>query len=269
MLLLTGCQSFFYFPRKEKLYDPARLNMQYEDVYIKTPSGESLHAWYFKSTTAEESKGTFLFFHGNAENLTSHFLMLHWLPAQGYNYLIFDYPGYGTSSGTATPEGTVEAGVAAANWIHQYKDTRPLIIYGQSLGGIVALKTAEEIRGTLPIRNVIIEASFSSYEKMSRVILRRHWFTWILQPITYLVISDKYAPKSLSGLSPIPLLFLCGTDDGIVELSNSEAMYAEAQEPKELWPIPGGRHGNLYEIRGGEVREQLLSYLSKTSTATK
>lgn len=267
-LSLTGCQSFFYYPLKEKLFDPAKVKMQPEDVFLKTQSGNTVHGWYFASAQ-KDSRGTLLFFHGNAENITSHFLMFHWLPAQGYNYFIFDYPGYGLSDGQPTPENTVEAGIAAAEWLHQKKDSRPLIIYGHSLGGIVALKTTEEIKDRIPVRNIVIEASFRSYKGMGRSVLSRRWWTWPLQPITYLVLSDSYAPKSLSDFSPIPMLFITGSDDKAVEPENTHKMFAEAAAPKELWVIPGGHHGDLYELGHRELREQFTSYLSKTSTVLK
>ncbi len=73
-------------------------------------------------------------------------------------------------------------------------------------------------------------------------------------------------PHTLADFSPVPMLFICGTADTAVELKNSEKMYDEAKDPKELWKIPDGRHGNLYEINSGQLREQLMSYLSKTST---
>ncbi|MFV8259430.1 alpha/beta hydrolase [Bdellovibrio bacteriovorus] len=264
-MLLAGCQSFFYYPMKEKLFDPARIKLNPEDVYLTTSTGEKVHGWYFASAQAD-NKGTMLFFHGNAENLTSHFLMFQWLPSQGYNYFIFDYPGYGQSSGYPTPENTVAAGVAAAEWLHQKKDSRPLIVYGHSLGGIIALKTAEEVKGRIPLRNVVIEASFDSYQGMAKGVMNRHWFTWILQPLSSVVVSDEYAPQSLASLSPIPLLFITGTADKAVEPRFTENMYQNAAEPKELWLIPDGRHGNLYEIRNGELRDRFLSYLSKTLT---
>ncbi len=267
LVMLAGCQSVFYFPLKEKLFDPAKIKMQPEDVFLKTQGGNTIHGWYFQATHPQESKGTLLFFHGNAENLTSHFLMFHWLPAKGYNYFIFDYPGYGLSTGKPTPESTVEAGIAAAQWLHLRKDSRPLIIYGHSLGGIVALRTVEEIKGAVPLRNVVIEASFSSYQQMGRNVLGRRWWTWPFQPITYLVLSDEYAPKSLESIAPVPLLFIHGNEDRAVELKNTEKMFLEAKEPKEIWVVPGGHHGDLYEVRNGELREQFLSYLSKTSTA--
>lgn len=263
---LLGCQSFFYFPLKEKLFEPKNIRMNPEDVFLKTKTGNTIHAWYFP-TSEKVDKGTVLFFHGNAENLTSHFLMFYWLPSYGYNYMILDYPGYGLSTGKPTPASTVEAGIAAAEWLHEKKDARPLIIYGHSLGGIIAMKTVEEIKDTVPIRNLIVEGSFSSYRKMGSFVLSRRWWTWPLQPLSYLTLSDKYAPKPLAGLSPIPLLFIHGSEDPAVELENTTAMYKEAAVPKDLWIVEGGRHGDLYEIRRGELREQLLSYLAKTSTA--
>ncbi|WP_374029842.1 alpha/beta hydrolase [Bdellovibrio bacteriovorus] len=267
LLLLMGCQSFFYYPKKEKLFDPTSLRMQPEDVYLKTRSGEYVHGWFFASQQSD-SKGTLLFFHGNAENLTSHFLMFQWLPAQGYNFFVFDYPGYGASSGKPDPKGSVEAGVAAAEYLYEFKDSRPLILYGHSLGGIVAMRTAEEVQGRIPLRNIVIEASFASYKEMGRQVMKRRWWTWPLQPLSYLVISDQYAPKSLKSISPTPLLFIHGSGDRAVEVESSERMYAEASFPKELWVIPEGGHGDLYEMNHGELREQFLSYLSKTSTAS-
>lgn len=269
LLALAGCQSFFYYPLKQKLFDPEKIKLQPEDVLMKTRSGDTIHGWYFAAAKPSESKGTLLFFHGNAENLSSHFLMFHWLPAQGYNYFIFDYPGYGASSGKPTPEGTVEAGVAAAEWLHLNKDSRPLIFYGHSLGGIVALRAVQEIRDKVPIRNVVVEASFSSYKKMAGNVLGRRWWTWPFQPFTRFVINDDYAPDSVATISPIPLLFIHGSDDHAVEIENTERMFAEAKEPKEIWIIPGGHHGDLYVLRRGALREQFLAYLSKTSTESR
>lgn len=268
LLLSLGCQSFFYYPLKGKLFDPVKLNMEPpEDVFLKTAKGDTIHGWYFRATTLLESKGTLLFFHGNAENVTSHFLMFHWLPAKGYNFFIFDYPGFGRSSGNPTPESTVDAGMAAVEWLHLEKDPRPLIIYGHSLGGIVALKVVEEVKNKVPVGVVVVEASFSSYKKIAGSILGSRWWTWPFQPFTRFVINDDYAPESVSAISPIPLLFIHGSEDHTVDIENTQKMFAEAKEPKQIWIIPGGRHGDLFEVQKGILRKQFLSYLSKTFTA--
>jgi fermentation-respiration switch protein FrsA (DUF1100 family) len=267
LIFSLGCQSLLYHPYTGKFHDPDRLKMVHEDVYYKSSDGNMLHAWYFPTTT-HQAKGTLLFFHGNGQNLTSHFLTFRWLPDAGYNYLIFDYPGYGTSGGEASPEGTVKAGVAAAEWLMANKKPDSLIIYGSSLGGTIALRTAEEIKGKIPMSHIIIEGSFVSYQGIGRKVMSRSWITWLLQPLGYLVLSDKWAPKDISTLSPIQLLFISGDQDPVIEPENTKEMFKLAQEPKELWMIPGGHHGDTYEINNGEWRQRLLDYLSNGVMAT-
>ncbi|WP_413558167.1 alpha/beta hydrolase [Bdellovibrio sp. HCB209] len=260
VVLISGCQSAFYYPSPIQFYSPDRIGLKYEDVKFKTSAGDEIHAWYF-ATPQKESKGTVLFFHGNAQNLTSHFMMFYWLPKEGYNYMIFDYPGYGQSSGKPSPKSTLESGVAAAKWLRENKDTRPLIIYGQSLGGIIAMRTVKEIKDQQPIRNLIVDSSFSSYRKIGRRVLARSWVTWILQPLTYVALSDSYSPEPLSDFSPIPMLFIHGTDDPVIPFASSEDMFAAAREPKQFWTVPGGHHGDLFEVNNRELRQKFLNYL--------
>jgi hypothetical protein len=244
------------------------VKLQEEDVFFKSSANDSIHAWWFAANPEDPkkpAKGTVIFFHGNAENITTHFLMLFWLPAEGYNYLIFDYPGYGVSSGKPTQAGTTAAGIAAVEWVHEHKDKGPLIIYGHSLGGNVALRTAELIKDKIPLRNVIIEGSFPSYQRMGRWVLKRSWITWWLQPMAWLTISESEAPRDITSISPVPLLFIHGDADVAVEAENSRMMFADAKEPKELWIVPGGRHGDTYFREKGKYRQLLLEYLEKTA----
>lgn len=258
LIFSAGCQSLMYQPRVEKFYDPSQVQLTHEDVYFKSTDGNMLHAWYFPAKTVQP-KGTILFFHGNAQNITTHFLTLRWMPEAGYNYFIFDYPGYGTSSGKSTPEGTVQAGIAAAEWLMANKKPSNLIIYGSSLGGIIALRTAEEIHGKIPVSHIIIEGSFPSYQGIARTVLARSWITWILQPVSYLIFSDKWAPKNIAGLSPTPLLLVAGEKDPVIEPENSQKIFNLAADPKELWNIPKAGHGNWLE--NPENRQRLLNYL--------
>jgi alpha-beta hydrolase superfamily lysophospholipase len=265
--LLTGCSSFFYYPSTQSFYSPQRVNLHEQDVFFKDSLNDSIHAWWFAAKT-KEAKGTIVFFHGNAENITTHFLMLYWLPEAGYNYLIFDYPGYGISSGKPNQENTVAAGIAAVQWVHDHKDARPLIIYGHSLGGNIALRATELVKDRVPLRNVIIEASFPSYTGMASSVLRRSWITWLLSPLGYVLVSNEGAPRDIAGISPIPLLFIHGDADPVIEVENSKHMFATAKQPKQLWIVPGGHHGDTYFLTGAKYRDLLLNYLDKTKPAS-
>lgn len=262
--ILSACSSLFYYPRRDLLYDPARLNLTPSDIWINNKT-DKIHAWLFQANEdpKRKSKGTFVFFHGNAENLTSHYLSLVWLLDYNYDFLIFDYPGYGQSSGEPTPQSTTESGQLVLRWVHENLDTRPLYIYGSSLGGIVSLRVTQDLQNEIPIKMMIIDSSFNSYQKIGRRALSRTWVTWLFQPLAYLLLSDKYAPNTLSKLSPIPILFIHGEKDRTVEPIFSKEMFAESANPKDLWLIPNGTHGSTFFINRGEYREKLIQFIEK------
>ncbi|MCW9011795.1 MAG: alpha/beta hydrolase, partial [Marinobacter sp.] len=41
-LLQTGCSSVFFYPDNATYITPDRLNLEYEDIYLKTADGETL-----------------------------------------------------------------------------------------------------------------------------------------------------------------------------------------------------------------------------------
>ncbi|MGZ3746319.1 MAG: alpha/beta hydrolase [Pseudobdellovibrionaceae bacterium] len=256
---LGACSSLLYFPSQGQYYDPAKIPLQYEDLFITNSKGQKIHAWYFHSQGV--SKGTFLFFHGNAENLTSHFISLSWLPAHGYSYLIFDYPGYDKSEGIPSPESTVDTGKDVLRWLAKNKEPGPLYIYGQSLGGNIALRVCLEMKNEIPLKAIIIDGSFASYKGVGRAVLAKSPLTWILQPLSYLVLSDRYAPQDIGQLSPIPLLVIHGEKDPVIPVSEGKKLYAKAKEPKRLWLLPKAYHGDSFFTEDGLYRQKLLDYL--------
>lgn len=261
-LLTTGCASLFYYPRVEgvKFYDPSQVGLQQEEIEFEDENQTKLHGWWFDSKI-QPSLGTVIYFHGNAENITTHFLTLSWLPAKGYNYFIFDYPSYGVSQGKATPKSTVEAGRAALRWVKQNKDQRPLIVFAQSLGGIIGLKSVLDIKEEVQIKNVIVDSTFLSYRSIARQKASESLITWLFQPIGWLVMSDEYAPKNIDQLSPIPLLVIHGQKDIVIHPKFSEEIYSKASEPKQIWRIPEGQHGDTFWKHNKIYRDKLLDYL--------
>lgn len=256
VFLLMGCSSFLYYPRKEQLYNPARFNLKPEDVYFTNKEQQRLHGWWFASRT-QPAKGTFIFFHGNAENLSSHFISLSWLPDEGYNYFIFDYPGYGQSQGEPGPYENVSAGRAALHWVHENKDPSPLIVYGQSMGGIVALRTVVEEKDQLPIKVMIADGTFSSFQRIARKKLATHWLTWLTQPFAYLLLSDRWAPD-VEKISPVPMIVMHGRLDPVVEYEHGERIFSDAKEPKTFIEVPEGHHGDLFWVAKGIYRRKVL-----------
>jgi len=264
MIFLTSCSSLIYYPNNKKYFKPEQVSLTAEDIHFKDSLGDNIHAWWFSALpngldgAPQKPKGTFAYFHGNAENLSSHFLAMSWLPKIGYNYLILDYPGYGESSGKPTPENTVKAGMAAIQWVHDNKDSSPLWIYGQSLGGAVAMRSALEMKDKVPIKIVIADGTFDSYESVARMKLADSWITWIFQPLAYVLLSDRWAPNDIAQLSPIPLIVMHGELDPVIPYRAGQKVFADAKDPKAFIGVPQGHHGDLFWIEDGKYRKVLL-----------
>ncbi len=260
VLFSSACNHLFYYPTKQSYFDPKKFNLTQKDIWLQTEGGEKIHAWLFESAR-KPALGTILFFHGNGENLSSHFIQLSWLPAEGYNFLVFDYPGYGQSSGEASQKGTIQAGYAAIDWLHQY-DPQPLIIFGQSLGGAIAQKVIMDKKDQIPIKGIVLDSTFNSYQAIARKKLSLSWITWILQPLTYVLVSDRWKASALEKISPIPVLVIHGNDDRVVEPEMGERIFEQLNEPKQIWRIPGGQHTDVFWAHQEKYRPQFLKWLA-------
>ena len=74
---------------------PAAIDVGYADVAIETSDGILLHGWFIPG----DSDRVLLFFHGNAGNISHRLESLRLFNTLGLTVLIFDYRGYGRSSG--------------------------------------------------------------------------------------------------------------------------------------------------------------------------
>lgn len=255
-LFLGGCSSLLYYPSQIEYTQIKDLPYDIEELTFPDQKGNQLHAWYFH---AKNPKAKILFFHGNAQNLSAHFAMLAWMVDFGYDLMIYDYPGYGKSSGKPTPESTALSGVAALSKIESINPQLPLVVYGQSLGGQIMQKSLN-LYEKKNYKAVIIEASFLSYRSVARRMLSKSWVTWLFQPVAWLVMSDHWAGDP-SLIAPIPVYVLHGNLDNVVPLDQGQHVFEKAKDPKQWKVIEGGSHSNTYFIKNGTYRRYLLSIL--------
>lgn len=259
---LSGCSSLLYHPTQVLHYEPKQLNLKPEDIFIQVDPSITLHGWYFKSET--KPKGVIVFFHGNAQNLTSHYVNLSWIVKEGFDYFIWDYRSYGQSTGEPSPKNTVEDGVRVIQHLYSKNPKLPLFVLGQSLGGAVAMRSVVELGGQIPIRAVIADSTFQSYQSVGRSVLSKHWLTWLFQPLVYLVLSDKYAPEGkVSQISPIPLLVIHGKKDPVIDYKFGLELFEDAAEPKQFLSVEEGTHiSGFWASNRDEVRKEFLEFLN-------
>jgi hypothetical protein len=237
----AGCNHLFYYPDHVDYLQPETFGMRAEQISL--PSGdETIHMWKIPGMRREKP-GKVLHFHGNAQNLSSHFLFSAWLARFGYDVYIFDYRGYGKSTGEPSRAGLVEDGITALKYVAGV-DGKELFVLAQSLGGAVAVPSLA-LAGTAAdaVRLLTIDSSFPSYRDMARDKLASFWATWPLQwPLSFLV-SEDYSPASYIGRLKMPLLIVHGTKDRIVPFRMGAELFRLAPGPdKTFWKIPDAPH---------------------------
>ena len=264
-LVFSGCQGLFYFPTDKLFFTPEMFGARHENVYFLNSQGKQLHGWFLPSSI-KPAKGTILYFHGNSHNISHFLISVIEFPSAGYNLFTFDYQGYGLSEGSPNPEGTLADADAALEYlIHgRKKDPGPLIVFGQSLGGAIALNWLGN-RKPPQVAAAISESAFASYrqiaqDKMNNIGILR----WFRNPFSRWFFDDRFAPKPVvHHISPIPLLIVHGTQDPVVPFKHGLELFEAASQPKEFWSVPEGRHTPML----GRYRERywplLLAYLER------
>lgn len=257
---ITACAGLFYYPTDRYYFDPEKyFNVSPEEHWLDIGENK-IHSWLFR--TKEKRQGVILYFHGNAENLTSHYSNLVWVLAKGYDFLIFDYPGFGLSSGKPNPEENLKVGHEVLRWLYSTVH-EPIVIYGQSLGGNIALRTALDMRSEIPIKAVVIDSAFNSYPAIAKEKMNAFWLTWPFQWIPNITLNDKYSPQNISSLAPIPVMFFHCKGDPVVNSIYSSQMFEQAAEPKKLILIDKCNHGATFYAEKGKYRQDFLEFIDK------
>lgn len=267
---LSSCMSVLYISRvgPQQFYPPQELGLSPRDVNLGNSEYGNIHGWHFaaapdKGAKKNSAKGTIVHFHGNGENLTSHYRLMDWVMKEGWDYFIYDYPGYGLSTGEPTPENLRASAARVLEWVEQSDVPKPIVVYGHSLGGAIAQQAIHDTRGKIQICDVILDSTFSSYRSIARRKMKTRWFLWPLQPLAWLLMSDAEGPGDPADLSPLPVLVIAVTGDQVVEFENGQALFEKLKEPKEFWRIEHTSHNASFFVNDGENRAKLMQRLSK------
>ena len=266
-LSVAGCTQVFFQPHHIQVLTPDRLGLAYRETRFQTEDGLELHGWLLPAKGSP--LGTILHLHGNAENISTHFAGVAWMPARGFNVFVFDYRGYGASEGQPTLDGVQKDIDAAMKALLARTDIEKdgIVVYGQSLGGALAVYNVAHSPFRAHVRALVIESAFSDYVGIAREKFADHWLTWPFQWLPSLTVDDRFNPlPEIKKVSPIPLLILQGERDAIVPAHHGRQLYDTALEPKQLWIVPGA--GHIQAMRQDVQRDRLVAYLREALAAS-
>jgi pimeloyl-ACP methyl ester carboxylesterase len=187
--------------------------------------------------------------------------------------LAFDFRGHGRSTGHSTlghlEVGDVEAAVARMRELGYQR----IVTCGWSMGGSVVLRHAALVGGVDAV--VSVSAVSRWFCRDTAPMRRLHWAveTRFGRLLTRRVLgtrvsadgwADEELPESpveVAGrISPIPLLLVHGDRDHYFPVEHPEALYAAANDPKELWLVEG--FGHAENAASPELLDRIGAHLS-------
>lgn len=252
--LASKQRDFIFNPSRTilTLPDQAPIHLSYTSVQIPiSASSTAIRGWWIprpdllplRSQNGQQQTGlqrVILYLGGRGGNRSYHLERIKGFHQLGFHVLMVDYRGYGDSDDYRPSEASVyQDSQAAWQYLIQTRNIPPaqILIYGESLGGAIALDLAvrqPEAGG------LILQSTFTSMRAMAA---RIPWSRFL--PVETLLTEHFNSLAKIRSLQ-VPLLILHGTADNVVPYQMGQALYQAAPAPKQLFLVPNGTHFRLY-----------------------
>jgi len=247
--LLFMQRKLLFHPVREVSFTPADLGLEYEDVEFRSADGVKLTGWY---VPAKNATFTVLLCHGNGGNIMHLLDNLNLFCNLGVSCFVFDYRGYGSSTGWPTEAGTYLDAQAAYDWLTGEKGVPAdqIILLGRSLGGSIAAHLA----GRVPVGALVVESAFTSYSDMAARLypyLPVRLFAWF-----------QFRYRTLAYLREVhcPVMVVHSRDDELVPFAFGARLFEAANEPKQFVEIVGS-HNDGFRHSGDAYKDAWLRWL--------
>ncbi len=250
-----GCEGRFYVPTKRPTPAPTALVADAEAFWFASGDGTRLRGWFLPSQIgASRDAATILHLHGNAASMTEHLYFVSGLPAAGFNVFLFDYRGYGESDGDPeTREQLFEDAKAALRTLRARPDVDPtrIALFGQSLGGAIAVALAEEdLTSGGDLRGVGLESPVASWRDVAANSVGGDPPSLLGSVLAASLVRDatEAVPRPVDAIRCIdrPIFIVHGDADTTVPVSHARRLAAAAPNA-ELLVCHGGKHNSLRE----------------------
>jgi fermentation-respiration switch protein FrsA (DUF1100 family) len=239
-LLYFAQRGMMYLPDRSRV-PPASVGFaQAAEELLTTEDGERIVIWH---VPPRGDRPIVIYFQGNGGGLSLRAPRFQALVSDGTGLIAVAYRGYSGSSGRPTEEGLIaDARAAYAFAAERYKPDR-IALWGESLGGGVAVALAAE----KPVGRIVLEAPFTSAANVAAGV-------YPFVPVRFLM-KDQFRSDERIGKVKAPILIMHGERDGVVPFRHGERLYEMIRGPKRFVRFPQGghegldAHGALAEVR--------------------
>jgi fermentation-respiration switch protein FrsA (DUF1100 family) len=257
VLLFLFQDKLAYYPQigREIHSTPREHGMDYQALTLDTADGERLDAWF---VPALQAHGVVLILHGNAGNLSHRMDSIAMFHRLGYGVLIFDYRGYGRSSGKPSEAGLYRDARSAWDYLTRQRGIAPdrIILFGESLGGAVAAWLAAQLGPQEQPGALVLSSTFTSVPDLAADL-----YPWL--PARWLA-RLRYDTREALAQTHCPVLVAHSPDDEIIPFRHGQGLFEAAPEPKVFLRLAGGHNDGFIfmrpewvEVLAGFLREHV------------
>ncbi len=257
------------YPGRSQLNQtPADFDLTAETVRF-TADGIELVAWYIPPTEAADG-ATLVYAHGFGGSRGALLEDAVALRPFGYGALLLDMRNHGESGDGVTTWGYSEANdlVAAYNYLLTRPEVNPdrIGLVGKSMGGAAAARAALQLPN---LAVLVLQSSYTSFEdNLPNILPGIARSPGFLSPLVFrrmvsesgLPLAEARAVQAVVSLN-VPLLVIHGQQDRLVPLAQGEAIFAAANEPKQLYIVPGAGHLNIFTMDPARFTAEMRAFL--------
>lgn len=268
MLLQPHRRTVDWYRHFTSVLHPAHLGMRYEERTVYSAEGIALSSWLLRPPC--NPVGTVIILHGVSESKIAPLPLAKHLYDHCFNVFLYDSRRHGDSGGNFCTYGFYEKHdvSTAITYLLSRTDvhTGKIGLFGSSMGAAIAIQAAAIDHR---IAAVVAESGFARL----RTTFDDYQKRMIKLPFHYLrniVIkrSEHLAHFRANAVTPVeavrevrvPLLLIHGTADRLIRHEYSEEIFRNANQPKELWLIPGATHSDVPEIGGTEYMRRIEAF---------
>jgi dipeptidyl aminopeptidase/acylaminoacyl peptidase len=230
-----------------------------EAVEFPSRDGALLRGWWIPPAGG----ATVILLHGSNDDRRQLLPEARLLVSHNFGVLMFDWPGLGESGGRVTWSRTEpEALLGALDWLDRRAPGQRTGALGFSLGATMMVSAAAlDPR----LRAVVVEGIVLDLDEE----VTREYGSWGL--ISYVAARwgiraggwDPGAAKPLETVAKLkgrPLFIINGSADPIVPSADALRFFDAAPRPKELWVIPGAKHGGYADAAPDQYGPRILGF---------
>lgn len=219
-----------HFPpgSRKQVWRPSRFGLrQHEEVTLTSTDGIKLHCYWIPNQKGlpPPSQPTILFLHANAGNMGHRLPIVQRIAelAPNVNFFMLSYRGYGESEGEPEEAGIRRDAQCALEYLLDERGLRDIVVYGQSIGGAVAIDLVARNQGK--IAALIVENTFRSLRQLiPHVVPLLGWASRLCHQRWE---SEERMVEICSGAPPLPqMLFLSGGADELIPPLHMHHLYA-------------------------------------------